>query len=265
MKLVTLTIDNHIARVTLNRPDKLNALNLAMFQQLDEIINTLAKDRTVRAVILDAIGDDFSTGLDVKSVMKSGLSIVKLLWKWLPGNQNLAHRVVLGWQRLPMPVIAVINGRCWGGGTQIVLGADYRIAHHDASFAIMEARWGLAPDMGASLPISHLIARDQALLLSSLAEPFTSTDALKLGLITQCDAEPLKAAYSLAQSLLIRSPDTLAAIKRLYQTSYGQATRKTLARETFNQVRLLLNKNTRIAINNQLNSRDSPFHKAKKW
>ncbi|OUL58644.1 crotonase/enoyl-CoA hydratase family protein [Pseudoalteromonas ulvae] len=265
MKLVTLTIDDHIARVTLNRPDKLNALNLAMFQQLDEIINTLAKDRTVRAVILDANGEDFSTGLDVKSVMKSGLSIVKLLWKWLPGNQNLAQRVVLGWQRLPMPVIAVINGRCWGGGTQLILGADYRIAHHDASFAIMEARWGLAPDMGASLPISHLIARDQALLLSSLAEPFTSSDALKLGLITQCDAEPLKAAYSLAQSLIIRSPDTLSAIKRLYQTSYGQATRKTLARETFNQVRLLLNKNTRIAINNQLNSQDSPFHKAKKW
>ena len=265
MKFVTLTIEHHIARVTLNRPEKLNALNLAMFQQLDSTIKTLKKDRTIRVVILDAQGEDFSTGLDVKSVMKSGLNIVKLLWKWLPGNQNLAQRVVLGWQTLPIPVIAVINGRCWGGGSQIVLGADYRIAHPDASFAIMEARWGLAPDMGASLPISHLIARDQALLLSSLAEPFSSADALKLGLITQCEAEPLDAAYTLAQSLLIRSPDTLAAIKRLYQTSYGQATRKTLARETINQVRLLLNKNTRIAINNQLNNEDTPFHNAKKW
>ncbi|ATC93767.1 crotonase/enoyl-CoA hydratase family protein [Pseudoalteromonas tunicata] len=265
MKLVTLSIEQGIATVTLNRPDKLNALNFEMFKQLDATIKKLKKERQVRVVLLTAQGADFCTGLDVKSVMKSGMSVVKLLWKWLPGNQNLAQRVVLGWQSLPMPVIAVINGRCWGGGTQIVLGADYRIASPDASFAIMEARWGLAPDMGASLSLSHLIGRDQALLLSSTAEPFSADQALKLGLLTATDAEPLTYARQLAQSLMVRSPDTLAAIKRLYQTSYGAATRKTLARETYNQVRLLLSKNTRIAINNQQADHTTPYQQAKKW
>lgn len=265
MKIVTLSIEHHIAIVTLNRPDKLNALNVDMFMQLDAIIKKLKKERQVRIVLLTANGSDFSTGLDVKSVMKSGFNIVKLLWKWLPGNQNLVQRVVLGWQNLPTPVIAVIQGRCWGGGTQIVLGADYRIASPDASFAIMEARWGLAPDMGASLPLGHLISRDQALLLSSLAEPINAEQALKLGLITACEENPLVYAQQLAQSLMVRSPDTLAAIKRLYQTSYGQATRKTLARETYNQIRLLLNKNTRIAIANQQTEQAKPYQTAKKW
>ena len=159
-KIVTLNINNQIATVTLNRPNKLNALNFAMFVEIDKTIKRIKKDKDIRAVILKANGNDFCTGLDVASVMKQPFQVFKLLFKWLPGNQNLAQRVTLGWQSLSIPVIAQIHGRCWGGGMQIVLGADYRIAHTDSTYAIMEARWGLCPDMGASVQLAKLMPYD---------------------------------------------------------------------------------------------------------
>ena len=118
--LVTLSIENQIATVTLNRPDKLNALNFYMFLAIDKVIKKIKKDKTIRAVVLKGNGNDFCTGLDVASVMKQPFQVFKLLFKWLPGNQNLAQRVTLGWQSLSIPVIAQIQGRCWGGGMQIV-------------------------------------------------------------------------------------------------------------------------------------------------
>ena len=152
--------------------------------------------------------------------MASPLNIIKLLFKWLPGNKNLAQRVVLGWQSLSVPVIAQINGNCLGGGLQIALGADYRIVHHDAQFAIMEARWGLCPDMGANVVMSGLVKRDQALWLASHADPISALQAKELGLVTQVTDDTEAATQKMLEILLARSPDTLAAIKRVTQQSY---------------------------------------------
>jgi len=171
---VTITIEDQIAHVRLNRADKLNALDLEMFRAIAAAQKQVAKNRSLRAVVLGAEGSDFCSGLDVKSLMANRQGSVTLLAKWLPWQANLAQKVSTGWRRLQLPVIAAINGRCWGGGLQIALGADFRIVHPDASLSIMEGKWGLIPDMGGTLALRDLMQRDQAMRLAMTAEEFSA-------------------------------------------------------------------------------------------
>ena len=263
--MITLEIRQHIAHVTFARAHKRNSLNFEMFKRIDNVIKDIKKDRSVRAVIIAAEGEDFCTGLDVKGVMSQPKNVVSLLFKWLPGNKNLAQRVTLGWQELNVPVIAVIQGRCWGGGMQIALGADYRIVDADANFAIMEARWGLCPDMGASLLVPGLMSSDHYTRLAMTAEVINAQEALQLGLVSAIEAQPMEAASQLAAQLCQRSPDALAAIKRLNGKAYRVAHRRQLAKETFSQIRLLMNKNTRIAIHNATHDNKHEFNNRKSW
>ena len=263
--MIKLEKKQGIATVTLSRADKQNALSFAMFIELDKAIKNIKKDPNIRAVILTGEGEHFCAGLDINAVMASPLNIVKLLFKWLPGNQNLAQKVVLGWQSLKVPVIAKIRGNCLGGGLQIALGADYRIVHTDAKFAIMEARWGLCPDMGANVMLPGLIKRDQALWLASHANPINAQQASELGLSTITTDDIDKATTEMLNTLLERSPDTLAAIKRVTQQSYKASQRKILATETWSQIRLLINPNTKRAIAKAKGKNEIKFANAKRW
>ncbi len=239
-----------VSHVRLNRADKHNALDLDMFRALAQAQRSIRRRQGVRVVILSGAGENFSTGLDIKSMMGQRSALLKLLWKWLPGQANLAQRVSIGWRRLPVPVIACLHGRCWGGGLQIALGADFRIAHPDTSLSVMEAKWGLIPDMGGTVALRDLLARDQAMRLAMTAEIFDATRALQLGLLTEIADPPAAAASALSEQLLERSPDALAAIKRLYRKSWG-GERATLARETAYQWRVILGANQRIAVRRQ--------------
>lgn len=254
-----------IAFVTLSRKDKQNALNFVMFKQLTTIIKQIKKDASIRAVIIQGEGEHFCAGLDVTAVMKNPINIVKLLFKWLPGNCNLAQQVVLGWQSLSVPVFAVIQGNCFGGGLQIALGADYRIVHPDAKLAIMEARWGLCPDMGANVILPSLIKRDDAMWLASHAEPISADMALQLGLITQVSDDPKQHCLAMIDTLLARSPDTLAAIKRVTQQSFNSPRRQILAKETISQIRLLVNSNTKKAIARAKGADNIEYQNSKRW
>jgi enoyl-CoA hydratase/carnithine racemase len=241
-------IHRQIATVTLTRADKRNALDLAMFMAIDRQIRQLKRDRHVRAVILRGDGEDFCSGLDIKSVLGNPLIGLKLLWKWLPGNANLAQRVCVGWRHLPVPVIAAIHGRCWGGGLQIALGADFRIATPNASLSIMEAKWGIIPDMGGTLALRELLPVDLAMRLASTAEVFSGEQALQMGLLSAVANDPYEAALMFAQTFVDRSPDSVAAVKKLYHHAWSIHQRAVLARETIFQWRLLLGKNQKIAV-----------------
>ena len=159
---IELTIEDNIALVRLNRPDKHNALNLDMFLAIDATIKAIKKNRNIRAVIVSGNGESFCSGLDIKSMLKKPQNALKLLWKWLPGNANLAQRVSVGWRRLDIPVIMAIHGKCWGGGMQIALGGDYRIASTTSSLAVLEAKWGLIPDMGGTIALKQCMSLDSS-------------------------------------------------------------------------------------------------------
>jgi len=248
---VTLEVEGGIAFVTLNRPEKRNALDMAMFRAIDEISRQLRKDRTVRAVIVKANGEDFCSGLDIKSVLSRKSSALSLLAKWWPGKANLAQRVSYNWRRIPAPVIMVIHGRCWGGGLQIALGADFRYATPDASFSVMEGKWGLIPDMGGNLALRELLPKDTAMRLAMTAEIITAQAALETGLISGVSDDPLQEARKLAKMILERSPDAVAAVKMLYQKNWSKADWLMLAKESWYQVRILLGKNQARAVRKQ--------------
>lgn len=265
--LVELIIDNNIAYVRLNRANKHNALNLAMFDQIKKTIKILKNNRKIRAVIVSGNGDDFCTGLDVKSVMRSAIAPVKLLFKWHPWRSNLAQIVSTGWQQIPVPVIMVIEGRCWGGGLQIALGGDFRIATSNTSIAILEARWGLIPDMGGTLALRQLIRQDVAKELAMTGEIIDGTKALEIGLVSHLAELPMQKAIELAETLCQQSPDSVAATKKLYNKSWLGLPGIALARESYYQLKILLGKNSKIKAFNQTHEKQNAkeFVDRKKW
>lgn len=264
---VKVEIKHQIAHVSLSRGDKHNALDMKMFQSIAKTIKALRQNRNVRVVILDAEGPDFCTGLDVKSVMSKASNTIKLLFKWRPWGSNLAQQVSTGWRAVPAPVIAVIHGRCWGGGLQIALGADFRICKPDASLSVLEARWGLIPDMGGTLPFRELCRMDEIKELSMTGRMIDGEEAQKLGLVSYVSEDPMAKAEEMAEEFCKLSPDSLAGVKKLLHKNWWGSRGMALFRETWYQFRVLSGKNQRIKTYNQ--THDAEKHKLfkmrKKW
>ncbi|REL26871.1 crotonase/enoyl-CoA hydratase family protein [Thalassotalea euphylliae] len=264
--LVTTKIEENIAIVTLNRADKHNALNLDMFKAIRATIKSLKKNKTIRAVIVQGDGVDFCTGLDVKSVMGKVSNFIALLFKWRPGKANLAQYVSTGWQEIPVPVIMVLHGRVWGGGLQIALGGDFRIAHPETTLSVLEARWGLVPDMGGTLALKEQLPADKAKLLAMTGREISAKQAQKLNLITKVSEVPVEAAMALAQEISAQSPDSVAAVKKLYKNAWWHSKAFALARESWYQIKIIQGKNQGIKTRNQLNPEQAkPFKQRSNW
>lgn len=264
---VAVKINNQIAYVSLNRPDKMNALDMAMFKAINNAIKSLRKDRSIRAVIVTGEGDNFCSGLDVKSMMKTATGPLKLLTKLNPWSSNLAQKVSTEWQKIPAPVITVIHGRCWGGGMHIALGADIRIAHTEASLSIMEGRWGLIPDMGGLLAMRQHCRIDLAKEITWTSELLTAEKAQQIGLVTHVSEDPLAMAEKMAAELIQQSPDAIAGVKKLYNKSWRGGKGTALMRETWYQLRTIFGKNSKIKTYNQTHEADKQkeFQPRKRW
>ncbi|WP_067435270.1 crotonase/enoyl-CoA hydratase family protein [Nocardioides jensenii] len=242
--LVTCSVSDGIAHVRLNRADKLNALTL---QTLDELIGTareLRRDRTLRAVVISGHGDSFCAGLDFASVLKKPTGILRA---FVPNpflGTNKFQEACWAWRRLPVPVIAAVHGHCYGGGIQIALAADFRFATPDSQWSVLEGRWGLIPDMSGVRSLSELVGVDTAKRLTMTAQTVNGKEAHDLGLVTELAADPVTAAEDFARELAGKSPDALAAAKRLFNRSATDSARRTFARERAEQIFLLATSNT---------------------
>ncbi len=224
-----------VAEVCLNRPDRKNAWTLEMFDALAEAAAQLSGVAGLRAVILRGAGGCFSSGLDL-SVMQGFARDLEGLKREIvtPPEGEVANRFqmpVVAWQRLLVPVIAAIEGVAFGAGMQLALAADFRIAAPDARFSVMEAKWGLIPDMGISQSLPRLLRADLAKDLIMTARVVGAEEALGLGLVTRIAADPISAAREMADGLAQRSPDALAAAKRLVEESWTLPPAKGLALE----------------------------------
>jgi enoyl-CoA hydratase/carnithine racemase len=243
---VTAQIRDGIAHVRLARPAKLNGLDVPMLRALAETASRLRRDPDLRAVILAGDGEACCAGLDFASVGKDPRGFAQVVVK-LPGGLNGVQRACWAWRELPVPVIAVLHGHCYGGGLQLALAADFRIATPDCQLSIMEGRWGLLPDMTGSVTLRELVPMDVAMRLAMTAETFTGARARELGLVTEVSEEPMAAAEALAGQLLTRSPDALAATKTLLHRTWSRPPRWAFWTETVLQARLLRGANHRIA------------------
>jgi enoyl-CoA hydratase/carnithine racemase len=144
---------------------------------------------------------------------------------------NWFQRVAYAWVTLPMPVIAAVHGACFGGGLQIALGADIRIAAPDTRLSVMEMKWGLIPDMSITRTLPRLVRIDVAKELTYTGRVLSASEAAQLGLVTWVTGDPLRAARALAAEIATRSPDAVRAAKRLFEESWTAPPEQTLALE----------------------------------
>lgn len=245
--LVTHSVEDGIAHVRLARPEKLNALTLRTLDELVATAHQLRRDRTLRAVVLTGDGDSFCAGLDFGSVLKSPGRVVGAFTPRPWRGTNTFQEACWAWRRLPVPVIAAVQGHCYGGGLQIALAADFRIATPESEWSVLEGRWGIIPDMTGIRSLAELVGIDTAKLLTMTARKVSGKEAHDLGLVTELAADPEAAADDLARELAGRSPDALASAKRLFNATWTASPRRTFYRERIEQLTLLFNANTRAA------------------
>lgn len=246
MSIVEVSIDAQgIATVTLNRPEKRNAMSFALLHQLITTAKQLKKNKHVRCVIIQGSQGVFSAGIDLNDLNRPKNSALAA-WELIKPGQSLFQKAFLIWQTLPVPVIAVLEGYCFGAGMQLALAADIRIASPDTQLSIMESRWGLVPDMGLTRSLKGIIGMDLAKELTYTARIFDAQYAHEIGLVTHIDSDPHTRAQTLAVELLNRSPDALLAIKRVLD-AMQYAPDKSLRLEKLWQLRLLMGKNSRLA------------------
>jgi len=233
---ILLDVTDGIAHVRLNRPDKINALDGALFQAIVDAGESLKGDRSVRVVVLSGEGRGFCAGLDFSSfqamaggggadeqpAVTSGSTSGGRLGAIGQTDGRITHlgqQACWVWQELEVPVIAAVHGVALGGGLQIALGADLRIVAPDARLSVLEARWGLIPDMTGTHALTRLVPLDVAKELTFTGRMVSGTEAVQLGLATRVADDPVAAPRELAADLVGRSPDALAHGKRLLNLS----------------------------------------------
>ncbi|MEJ6550602.1 crotonase/enoyl-CoA hydratase family protein [Corynebacterium sp. USCH3] len=248
--LPTLTITDgpsRIAHVRLNRPDKLNSLTLEILDELVAITHRIRKDRTIRAVVLSGEGRSFSAGLDFGTVMKTpgamALSFLSRPWR----GTNQFQEACWGFRRLSVPVVAAVHGHCFGGGLQLALAADWRFTTADAQWSILEAKWGLIPDMSGMQTFKQQLPADVLKKLTMTGEVFDGRAAVEYGVASEVSENPLQDAEALAAVIATRSPDSVAYTKKLVDETWSRGPYATFFHERMRQFRLLAEKNTRIA------------------
>jgi enoyl-CoA hydratase/carnithine racemase len=219
---VTISIDDGVADVRLNRPDKLNAVDVAMFKALVEAGETLKHDPSVRAVVLSGEGKGFCSGLDFSAFeamagedRKGGDGGLSDVGRRDDRITNVGQQAVYVWTELPQPVIAAIHGAAVGAGIQIALGCDIRIVAPDAKLSVLEIRWGLVPDMTGTQMLPRLVGLDVAKELAFTGRMVSGEEAVQLGIATRVADDPRAAAMALAREIAAKNPYAIRGVKAL--------------------------------------------------
>lgn len=175
-EFLTVEVVDRIATVTINRPDKLNALNARVFEELDGVFTALAGDRLIGAVILTGAGRSFVAGADIAEIAAhDAASLERLSAK----GQAVFTRI----ERLPKPVIAAVNGFALGGGCELALACHIRVASEHAKFGLPEVKLGLIPGYGGTQRLPRLVGKGRALQMILTGEQMDAIEAHRIGLV----------------------------------------------------------------------------------
>jgi enoyl-CoA hydratase/carnithine racemase len=257
---VTANIADGVADVRLARPEKLNALDQAMFEALIETGERLKTEAGVRAVVLSGEGRGFCAGLDLERMASlDAPSRAAALLERGAGGAAMAQQAVMVWRELPAPVIAAVHGMALGGGFQLTLGCDLRFVAPDARLSVMEIKWGLVPDMGGVALLPRLVRGDVARDLTWSGRMISGQEAFVLGLATRVCADPRGEALSYARQIAAASPDAIRAGKRLFNLAEQASLAEILLAESREQVALIGTANQREAVAANLGKRPPNF------
>lgn len=257
---ITLELDDGLATISLNRPEKHNSLSIPMLLELIDCANWIGSSAYIRAVILKGNGPSFCSGMDLKAIMSGGIlrRMLAFLPLWKP-TINRYQKVSLVWRSLSVPVIAVIQGNCFGAGLQLALGADIRFADPASQLSIMESNWGLVPDMGGTVLLRELISKDHAMELTLTGRVFNAEQARQFGLVTHIADDPLNAARQLCAEIEKQSPDAVAAGKQLLHSAWCVSESSALNLERLWQRRVIGRRNQRIAVERRLKNSSEDY------
>lgn len=255
---IRYTLNSGVADVRFTRGERHNALDAEQMRVVYDIGAELAARKDVRAVVLSGEGPSFCSGLDFPSFQQPGQSLASAFETDDSQIANRAQRVATVWRDIPVPVIAALHGVAFGGGFQIAMGADLRIAAPDTRLCIMEIDYGLIPDMGISQTLPPVLPYDVALELTLSGRQIDADEALKLGLVTRIAEDAHAAAIALAEQFAARSPDAVRGTKALYQKSWlNQA--ELLRLEADLQQAIIARPNFAEAVGAKLQKRDASF------
>jgi len=210
--------DSSVLTIVMNRPAVLNAFNDLMVQEMIEIVEETARDEEIRCVVLTGAGRAFGAGQDL-SLFASTPTEERA--SATDEHLHAYHRLIMGIQRLPQPVIAAIHGVATGISLNIALACDLRIAAGDARISEAFARIGLVPDGGGAYFLTRLLGSARALELSLLAEEISGIEAERIGLVNKCVPLPeLEETVAVLARRLASGPTrTYSLIKQLFQAS----------------------------------------------
>lgn len=209
-----------IARIKLNRPDALNALDVATLLEIQRALEDIRNDESIGVVVLTGVGRAFSAGVDLKSI--GGL---KLEGGNVGSEINAAARgVIQAMEELPKPIIAMVNGFCLTGALEIAMGCDMIIASENSRFGDTHVRWGFRPTWGLSQKLPRAVGIMKAKELSFTAEMISAVEAERIGLVNRVvSAEELEPTVeALAQTILRNSRDAIAAYKALMNRGFRE-------------------------------------------
>jgi 2-(1,2-epoxy-1,2-dihydrophenyl)acetyl-CoA isomerase len=216
---IELSIDDSVAEITLNRPERLNAWNAQLGNELRESILGDAADPSVRAVLITGAGRGFSSGADVKQMLEEGSAgerpdVGQLL-------RERYHPIIKGIRELPKPVVAAVNGPAVGIGCSLALACDLIWAAESAIFGLAFVNIGLAPDGGSTFLVPVAAGKARALEMALLGDPLPASQAYEWGLINRVvpDADLLSDARELARRLASGPTRSYANSKRMLNNS----------------------------------------------
>lgn len=219
-KNIILERKDGIARITLNRPDALNALNVATLLEIQGALEAIRKDESIGVVVLTGVGRAFSAGADLKYI--GGL---KIEGGNIGDEINAAARgAIQMMEELPQPIIAMVNGFCLTGGLEIAMSCDMIIASENSRFGDTHVRWGFRPTWGLSQKLPRAVGIMKAKEISFSAEMISAVEAERIGLINRVvTAEELEPTVkALAENILRNSRDTIAACKALINRGFRE-------------------------------------------
>jgi len=228
---IRLEAGDGIATLTLNRPDALNALNVAMKRELLAALRAIAGDRAVRAVVLTGAGRAFCAGQDLKERLEPDAPplAVELRDRYNP--------IIRAMRSLDQPIVGAINGVAAGAGASLAFACDIRLAAEGSSFLLAFGRIGLVPDSGATWFLPRLVGSAKAAELALLGDPLPAAEAERFGLVARVVAtdELAGEAQRTAARLAELAPRALALTKRALQRSWSAGLDDALEDEAWRQ------------------------------
>ena len=215
-KLVLFEKEGRLATITLNRPEKLNALNLSLIHEFWQVLEAIRVDDEISVVLVTGAGKSFSVGADLAFLHSLGSPAQ--FRKELKENWHKPFDAMENMEKL---FIAAINGTAIGGGIEMALACDLRVAAKSAGFSMPEIKYGLVPDAGGTNRLPKLIGAARTKELVFTGEPITSSEACRVGLVNKVfpDESFMDAAKAYAQKFLDKSPAALGPGKLLINRS----------------------------------------------